>query len=113
MLLKMGDLAHSADVRASWLKDEVTSLKVEVSDLRKDMDYLKSTDFTSLFESAEAPGVPTSSDMPSATTEDKPMNDLAATELEAETDEEQLNAQEAIIYKDMLDLEEMIVQFVI
>ncbi|XP_049406165.1 uncharacterized protein LOC125869769 [Solanum stenotomum] len=71
---------------------EVTTLKAEVSDLRKDVDYLKSTDFTSLFGLVEAPGVPSSSNMSPATAGDEPMDDVAATELEAEMDEEMFDA---------------------
>ncbi|KAG5620478.1 hypothetical protein H5410_005696 [Solanum commersonii] len=109
MLLKMGHLTHSANVRASRLEAEVTTLKAEVSDLRKGVDYLKFTYFTFLFESAEAQDVPASSEMPPTTTGDVPMDDVADDESEAETDEKKLDAHEATIYEDLPDLEETIV----
>uniref|UniRef100_M1DD57 'chromo' domain containing protein n=1 Tax=Solanum tuberosum TaxID=4113 RepID=M1DD57_SOLTU len=73
---------------------EVTALKTEVFESRNDVDHLKSTYFTSLFESAEVPDVPgadvpTSSDMPLATTGDETMEDVAAADSEAEIYEEQ------------------------
>uniref|UniRef100_M1DDU5 Putative plant transposon protein domain-containing protein n=1 Tax=Solanum tuberosum TaxID=4113 RepID=M1DDU5_SOLTU len=69
-------------------------------------------DFTSLLDATEDKDAPASSEMPLATTEDVLMDDVAADESEAETDEEQLNAQEETIYGDLPDLEEMIVQLV-
>ncbi|KAG5584754.1 hypothetical protein H5410_045188 [Solanum commersonii] len=123
MLFKMGHLAHFVDVQASRLEAErtcgkVTTLKAEVSKLRKDVDHLKPIDFTSLFESTKVPDVPgadvsASSEMPPATTEDETMEDVAAAESEAETDEEHLDVQEATIYGDLPDLEEAIVQSII
>ncbi|XP_049352798.1 uncharacterized protein LOC125817303 [Solanum verrucosum] len=95
--------------RGQVVTSEVTTLKPEVSDLRKDVDYLKSTDFTSLFESAQDQDAPASSEMPLATTRNVPMDDVVADELEAEMDEEQLDAQKGTIYRDLPDLEETIV----
>lgn len=80
----------------------MSTLKLEVADLRMDMDYLKSTNFTSLFEAAETKGVPGSSKMPSITTRDVPMEDVADDVSEAETDEE----QDATVYDDLADLED-------
>ncbi|KAG5594657.1 hypothetical protein H5410_035889 [Solanum commersonii] len=85
---QMGHLADPADSRATQLEAEMTTLKVEVADLRKDVDYLKSTDFISLFEAVETQGVPRSSMIPPATTGDVPMEDVSAVESEAETNEE-------------------------
>jgi len=90
--------AHTkrADVceREQGVTTEVTALKADVFELRKDVDHLKSINFTSLFESAEVPDVPgadvpTSSDMPLATTRDETMEDVAAADSEAEIYEEQ------------------------
>ncbi|KAG5610299.1 hypothetical protein H5410_021580 [Solanum commersonii] len=104
--------------RGQRVTTEVTTLKSEVSKLRKDVDHLTSINSTSLFESAEVPGVSgldflANSDMPLATTRDETMEDDVVVVSEAEIDEEQLEAQEATIYEDLPDLEEMIVQSVI
>ncbi|KAG5615782.1 hypothetical protein H5410_015606 [Solanum commersonii] len=153
MLLNMGHLAYSADVRASrlevevpWMIEraisavltplqtfidaltvreetcesrheittEVITLKAEFSKLRKDVDHLQSTNFTSLFESVEAPDAPgsdvlASSDMPPATTRDETMEDVAAAESEKETDKKQVDVQKATIYGNLPNLEETIV----
>lgn len=56
----------------------MTTSKVEVVDLRKDLDYIKSTNFTSLSEAAEDVDTLTTSKVPLATTRDVQMDDLAS-----------------------------------
>ncbi|KAG5631886.1 hypothetical protein H5410_003603 [Solanum commersonii] len=148
MLLKMGHLAHSADVRATRLEaavlwmieatillaltplgafvdnltvrvttcesrqgdsSKVMTLRAEVADLRKDVDYLKSIDFTTLFKATETEDAPATSDIPSITTGDVQMDDIATDESEAETDEEQIEIREKSIYRDLSYLEKTIV----
>jgi len=64
------------------------TLRAEVVDLRKDMDYLKSTDFTSLLEATDNVDASTGSEISLVTTRDVPMDDVAADESDAEIDEE-------------------------
>ena len=59
-------------------KEEVMALEVVIAKLRKDMDYLKSTKITSLFDSNENGDSPTCFEVPSATTKDVSMNDDSA-----------------------------------
>uniref|UniRef100_M1DLZ0 Polyprotein protein n=1 Tax=Solanum tuberosum TaxID=4113 RepID=M1DLZ0_SOLTU len=116
MIFKIGHLAHSADVRATRLKADMPvmieqAILAELTPLRTSIDNL--TKRVEIFErgqrvtskSAEDRDAPTNSKMPLATTGDVPMDDVASDESEAETDEEQLNAQEATIYGDLPDLE--------
>ncbi|XP_049406203.1 uncharacterized protein LOC125869818 [Solanum stenotomum] len=88
---------------------EVTALKSEVVDLRKDIDYLKSTNFISLLKVVDDVDAPETSEIPPATTTDVHRNDTAVDESEAETSEELIEIREESIYGDLPDLEEMIV----
>uniref|UniRef100_M1DP44 Polyprotein protein n=1 Tax=Solanum tuberosum TaxID=4113 RepID=M1DP44_SOLTU len=133
MLLNMGYLAHSIDVRATrlevavpWMIDSailvaLTPLRTSIDTLtrrvetylRKDVDYLKSTDFTSLLEATDDVDVSTTFKLPLATTEDIHMDDIATDESEAKIDEKQIEMPNETIYGDLPYLEETILQLVI
>ncbi|XP_049348197.1 uncharacterized protein LOC125812768 [Solanum verrucosum] len=87
---------------------EVTSLRAEVADLRKDVDCQKSTDFTSLLEAADKMDAPETSEIPLGTTRDIQRDEVAVDESDAETDEEQIKIREESIYGDLSDIEETI-----
>ncbi|KAG5609763.1 hypothetical protein H5410_021044 [Solanum commersonii] len=149
MILKMGNLAYSVDVRATRLErsilrmiesailatltplrasvddlatrvivcesrhreaSEVTTLQVEVAYLRKDVDYLKSTDFTSLLKDVDDEDAP---EIPPTTTGDVHRDETALNESNAETDEEQIQMQEKSIYRGLPDLAGMSMQSVV
>ncbi|XP_049372610.1 uncharacterized protein LOC125837558 [Solanum verrucosum] len=79
--------------RGQGVTTEFTTLKTDVSELRKDVDHLKSTDFTSLFGMVEIPDdpiaeIPARAEVPPATTGYDIMDDVTVAEFEAETDEE-------------------------
>jgi len=85
-------------------------LKAEVADLRKDINYLKSTDFTSLSEVVDDVDTLETSEIHLASTGDVHRDGAAVNELEAETGEELIEIREESIYGDLPDLEETIVQ---
>jgi len=96
--------------RGQGVTTEVTTLKAEVFELRKNVDHLKSTDFTSLFGSVEIPEnasaeIPVRAEVPLATIVDDIMEEVSAYESKFETDEEKLEEQDAAIYDELADLE--------
>ncbi|KAG5590266.1 hypothetical protein H5410_040780 [Solanum commersonii] len=122
MILNMGHLAHSADVRETrittresrqWETSDVTTVKVEVADLRKDVNYLKSADFTSFLEAVDDRDAPKTSAIPSVTIGDVRRDEATVDESDAETDVEQIRIREESIYGDLSDLEETIMLSVI
>uniref|UniRef100_M1DMG5 Polyprotein protein n=1 Tax=Solanum tuberosum TaxID=4113 RepID=M1DMG5_SOLTU len=113
MHLKMGHLAHSANVRASRLEAEVPkmierAITAVLTPIKASIDVLiarvESIDFTSLFGTVEIPNdesadIPTHVDMPLATTRDEIRVDVVVAKSEAETDEEQLGVQDETIFR--------------
>ncbi|XP_049364562.1 uncharacterized protein LOC125829376 [Solanum verrucosum] len=100
--------------RGHGASEEVTTLKADVSELRKDVDHLKSIDFTSLFGTMKIPDdpsivIPAYSEVPTATTRDEVRVDVVAAESEAETDEEQFGVHEDVVFDDLADLESAMV----
>uniref|UniRef100_M1DRB0 Polyprotein protein n=1 Tax=Solanum tuberosum TaxID=4113 RepID=M1DRB0_SOLTU len=87
---ELDDLATRDTVceRSQGETSDVSSLKAEVADLRKDVDYLRSTDFTLLMRGEDDEDAPETSGMPPATTRDVQKGGIAYEELNAETDEE-------------------------
>ncbi|KAG5628684.1 hypothetical protein H5410_000401 [Solanum commersonii] len=92
---------------------EVTTLKVKVAYLRKDIDYLKSIDFTSLLEVAADVDAPETLEIPLSNTGDVHRDNMAVDESEEDIGEELIEIREWSIYGDLPDLEEAIVQSVI
>ncbi|KAG5586186.1 hypothetical protein H5410_046620 [Solanum commersonii] len=85
ILVALTPLRTSIDtLTARGETSKVTSLKAEVIDLRKDVDYLNSTEFTSLLQAAN--------DIPSATTTEVHQDGITADDSEAKTDEEQIES---------------------
>ncbi|XP_049359164.1 uncharacterized protein LOC125823827 [Solanum verrucosum] len=128
----MGNLAQLTDMRTSVDEltvrvtacerkqgetSEMTALKAEVADLRKDVDYLKSMDFNSLIGAANDEDTLETSMIPPATTEDLQGDGIADEESDAETDKEQMamhddemiERREESIFRDFPDLVETIV----
>ncbi|XP_049349137.1 uncharacterized protein LOC125813719 [Solanum verrucosum] len=87
---------------------EVTTLRAEVADLRKDVDYLKSTDFTSLLEVVDDMDDPETSEIPPVTTGDVHRVEAEVDELDVGTDTEQREIHEKSIYIDLPNLEDKI-----
>lgn len=88
----------------------MTTLKVEVVDLRKNVKYLKSSDVTSLLEFTNDVDAFVTSEIPPNTTRDEHMDVTTFDESEVEIDEEMIEIWEEIIYGDLSNLVEEVVQ---
>uniref|UniRef100_M1DME2 Putative plant transposon protein domain-containing protein n=1 Tax=Solanum tuberosum TaxID=4113 RepID=M1DME2_SOLTU len=124
MILKMGHLAHSADVKATrldaavpWMIESVilaalAPFRTSIDDLTARFMICESLQGESS-EAVDDVDSPAISEIPPATTGDVHWDDIATDESEAETDKEQIEVREESIYGDLLDLEQTIVQSVI
>lgn len=83
-------------------------MKVKIANLGKGVKYLKYTNFTSLLDVADDLDAPETSKIPLTTTRDVHRVD----ESEVETDEDLIEIRDVSIYKDLPNLEEMIMQSV-
>ncbi|KAG5599642.1 hypothetical protein H5410_031012 [Solanum commersonii] len=86
---------------------EVMTLKAKVADLRKDVDYIKSTGFTLLLQAADDLDTPETSEIPPATTRDIHRDDATVDESDAETNEEQITVHDAAVYDDLAYLDDV------
>lgn len=84
----------------------MTTLKAKVADLRKDVDYLKPSDYTFLLEAIRIEGALATSEITPTTMGDVPMGDVAVDALEMDTDEERLGERDVVVYDDMAYLED-------
>ncbi|KAG5632390.1 hypothetical protein H5410_004107 [Solanum commersonii] len=91
---------------------DVTTLKVEVDDLRKDVDYLKSIDFTSLLKAVDNLDTLETSEIPPATTRDIHRDDATLDESDVETNDEQIEVHDAIVNDDLADMEDVMFESV-
>ncbi|KAG5631613.1 hypothetical protein H5410_003330 [Solanum commersonii] len=87
---------------------EIPTFKAKVAELRKDIYYLKSTDFTLLIGVADDMDAPDTSEIPLATIEEVPRDERVVEDSNAETDEEKIEILEEkeSIYGDLSDLAE-------
>ncbi|KAG5572257.1 hypothetical protein H5410_062023 [Solanum commersonii] len=119
MILKMGNLAYLSNVRVTRLKRSIPGMiDTEVEDLRKDVDYLKSINFTSFMRGADDEDAPETLGISSATTEDLQRGGIANDESNVETDKELIvvhekemrESRDDSIFRDFPDLVETVVQ---
>ncbi|KAG5585319.1 hypothetical protein H5410_045753 [Solanum commersonii] len=104
-----------------WMTFEVSNLNVEVVDLRKDVDYLKSIDFTSMIQGTDDKDAHEFSGIPPDTPEAIQRDGTTSEESDAEINEEQIvvnndeirESQEESIFRYFPDLVETTVQPVI
>uniref|UniRef100_M1DY46 Polyprotein protein n=1 Tax=Solanum tuberosum TaxID=4113 RepID=M1DY46_SOLTU len=96
---------------------EVTVLKNEVADLRNDVDYLKSTDFSSLIgkvDDLDAPEIlVTTRDVRRDATADEVSNIEMDEEQIVKHNDETIESREESIFRDFPDLVKMVVQPII
>lgn len=86
---------------------ELTTVKAQVSNLREDMDYLKFTDFPSLFKVEESQCVPRSFEVPLTTIGYFPNDDVIVGESKTEIDDDQLTERDEASYDNLIELKDL------
>uniref|UniRef100_M1DWY8 Polyprotein protein n=1 Tax=Solanum tuberosum TaxID=4113 RepID=M1DWY8_SOLTU len=131
MIVKMGHLAHSVDVRATRLERSIpgmieSAILAAMTPLRESVDDLATRVTTCesrqgepskmmalKAEAANDFDAPETSGIPPSTTRDIQRDDTAIHKSDAETDEEQREIREENIYGNLSDLEDTIIHSVI
>ncbi|XP_049397416.1 uncharacterized protein LOC125861599 [Solanum stenotomum] len=90
--------------RGQGATEEVTALKATITELRRNVDQLESTDISMLFGMVEIPDVPVEPNIPPVTTRDVVRADeVSDPEFEAEMDEEILGVAEEMSYEGLTE----------
>lgn len=90
--------------RSQEKNSEVSTLKVELADMRKYVDYLQSTDFISLLEATDGLDAPMISEIHLTTTTETHREEDDVDWSYTKIDEDKIEVREEIMHRDLSDL---------